>query len=118
MRRFFESKLVFAATLLAFVLAVVLSAAYGFETPAPANVVLSQLDDPTLPAFPCPTCAPPSGPGQMAQLDDPTLPAFPCPTCAPPSGPGQMAQLDDPTLPAFPCPSCTPPSGPGQTASA
>ena len=55
MRRFFESKLVFAATLLAFVLAVMLSVAYGSDTPAPPAIVLtSQLDDPILlpPTFP------------------------------------------------------------------
>jgi hypothetical protein len=116
MRRFFESKLVFAATLLAFALAVVLSVAYGSETPAGPNVMMAQLDDPTFPGFPCPGCTPPTGPGQMAQVDDPTFPGFPCPGCTPPTGPGQMAQVDDPTFPGFPCPSCTPPTGPGQMA--
>jgi hypothetical protein len=111
MRTIFENKLFYAATLLVFTLAVMLSVAYGTETPvSPASVVFAQLDDPTFPA--CPPCQLPSGPGQVAQLDDPTFPA--CPPCQLPSGPGQVAQLDDPTFPA--CPPCQLPSGPSTEA--
>ncbi len=92
MRRFFENKMAFAATVLAFTAALGVNAVCGT---APANVagfqVLVADNDPTLPPDPwCPSCpAPPGGATMLvASIDnDPTLPPDPwCPSCPPPPG--------------------------------
>jgi hypothetical protein len=120
MRKFFENRLAFAATVLAFAMALGVSALYGSGTVLPSqaplpNVVTSAVhDDPTVPPFPCPSC-PPDGSLTASTLDDPTVPPFPCPSC-PPDGSASLiasakqttASFDDPTVPPFPCPSCPP----------
>src|SRR5581483_2107688 len=110
MRRFFENRWAFAATVLAFAAAMMLGGATtdGALEPVFLGQVHSvSVDDPTIP--PGPTCPPPGGEAVLTvSVDDPTIP--PCPTCPPPGGEAVLtASVDDPTIP--PCPTCPPGGG-------
>jgi hypothetical protein len=89
MRRFFENRLAFAATLLAFALAMGFNALYGAGEASAHAPALQAGDLAIIPTFPpCPTCDPPGAPpppdgSPVAAVQ--IIPTFPpCPTCDPP----------------------------------
>ncbi len=90
MRSFFESRIAFAATVLAFAMAMGLNAYYHSATAAGRTPNLPATLLSIIPTFPpCPTCPPPDGMppdgGLMAAAK--IIPTFPpCPTCPPPDG--------------------------------
>jgi len=135
MRRFFENRIAFAATVLAFALAMGVNAKFATQAPLlpSAETILLSFDSPTLPPPPwCDTCCPgcpepdtkkPDGlaSARPTMMDSPTLPPPPwCDTCRPgcpepdtkkPDGlaSARPKMMDSPTLPPPPwCDTCCP----------
>ena len=94
MPKFFENRLAFVATVLAFVVATGLVAVFGLPNPTDLPESVLQANDPILPPDPwCPSCPPPAR-GETLLANDPILPPDPwCPSCPPPQGFGATGNL-------------------------
>src|SRR5437764_1675052 len=108
MRRFFENKIAFAATVLAFAMALAVSALYGngMALPAPSSsptVHVSVNALPGLPPFECDGCPPPAAATvMMASVQAlPGLPPFECDGCPPPATSLMASVQALPGLPPF-----------------
>src|SRR5438874_189886 len=90
MRRFFENRIAFAATVLAFAMALAINAlcGNGIALPAPSSlptVHVSVNALPGIPPFECDGCPPPAATMTASVQALPGIPPFECDGCPPPA---------------------------------
>ena len=123
MRRFFENRIAFAATVLAFATALAVNALYGndmaLSAPSSLPTVIVSVNVlpaasvqalPGLPPFECDGCPPPAASLMASAQALPGLPPFECDGCPPPAESLMASAQALPGLPPFECDGCPPPA--------